>query len=72
MLTLQRWAFAKQRVFEYPMKLQKRYGQPNDTWGFCVPIRVLQDELGRHFCKFRVKQGELFPEGYQPLELVAG
>ena len=73
MLQLQRWAFCKERVFsgDYPLKCQGRYPQLNDTWGFCAPIRVLQHDLGRYFHKFRVNQGELFPEVYQPLELVS-
>lgn len=48
-LGLKRWAFGqgdtKGRIYEFPEKRQGKYEQMNDTWGRCVPIRVLLAEV---------------------------
>lgn len=33
------------RIYDFPEREQKKYSQLNDTWGRCVPISVLADEL---------------------------
>lgn len=71
MLALQRWAFRRERVWQYPFRRQGQYAQLNDTWGFCVPVKHLGQDLKRHFHSFRIDQGELFPEVYQPPELTS-
>jgi hypothetical protein len=50
---LREWAFWKQgnkttsgRIFDFPMKKQGKHDQLNDTWGFCVPIKILENEVG--------------------------
>lgn len=48
---LKRWAYGYERVPgnlyrpEFKEKLQSKYQQANDTWGRCVPIRTLMDEV---------------------------
>ena len=37
--------WAKQRMFDFPEKPQGKYAQLNDTWGRCVPISVLLNEI---------------------------
>ena len=49
---LQSWAFDKKRIYEFPEKEQSKYTQMNDTWGRCVPIPVIRDELAS-FKEFR-------------------
>jgi hypothetical protein len=48
MKELKDWAFKRQCVFKYPekFKMQRKYRQKNDTWGYCFPISMLMDELG--------------------------
>jgi len=48
------WAFAKEngrglagRIWDFPAKRQSKYEQMNDTWGRCVPIAVIVEEV-RH------------------------
>lgn len=33
------------RVWDFPIREQRKRRQRNDTWGRCVPIEVLKDEL---------------------------
>lgn len=52
--TLKRWGFghgpkgkeSHGRLFDFPEKVT-RVDQENDTWGRCVPVQVLWDELRR-------------------------
>lgn len=49
---LREWAFIKGRIYdqEFPEKKQNKYKQMNDTWGRCVPIKIITDEVGlRHY-----------------------
>ncbi len=52
---LQRWAFgangAAGSIYKYPEKPQSKYPQPNDTWGRCVPIEIIEDQV--HFKRVR-------------------
>ncbi len=41
---LQDWFFSEQERF--PLKRQNKYDQKNDTWGRCVPISVIGQEVG--------------------------
>jgi len=34
------------RMFDYPAKEQTKRRQQNDTWGRCVPIKVIEEEVG--------------------------
>lgn len=47
---LRRWALGCDRGGgnggRFPEKLQTKYVQPNDTWGYCVPIPVVEREVG--------------------------
>ena len=52
---LREWAFLKPaqrgywlrgRIHDFPEKAQTQYEQPNDTYGWCVPIAVLVQEAG--------------------------
>jgi hypothetical protein len=50
---LQQWALGhgdvKGRMYDFPEKPQSKYVQLNDTWGRCVPISVVKEEVGfRH------------------------
>ena len=42
---LQRWAFIEKKIYDFPECKQGKYVQLNDSWGRCVPIKVLQKEL---------------------------
>lgn len=48
---LRRWAFAKNEgvtrdnIDAFPQRLQAKYKQANDTWGWCVPIRALREKV---------------------------
>ena len=59
---LQQWAFGTGdvpgRIYEFPERCQRRYAQPNDSWGRIVPVDVLAAEVGvrRH----ALAQGELW------------
>jgi len=48
--SLKEWCFKWGRIYDYPEKEQKIHDQPNDTWGRCVPIDVIEKEIG--FRKF--------------------
>lgn len=49
---LRAWAFKKGKIYLYPEKSQKKYEQLNDSWGRCVPISVVEREVGfRKFVK---------------------
>jgi hypothetical protein len=43
---LRHWAFVKGRIYDFQEKPQTKYSQLNDTWGRCVPIGVIGDEVG--------------------------
>ena len=46
---LQRWAFGSGEqagVYAWPEKRQGAHAQRNDTWGRCVPIEVVEREVG--------------------------
>jgi hypothetical protein len=43
---LKRWAFAAGAIYEWPELRQARYMQANDTWGRCVPVDVIEREVG--------------------------
>jgi hypothetical protein len=54
---LKRWAFLDWQVAAYREKPQGKYPQPNDAWGWCVPVTVLARELGkRHFKMLNPKE----------------
>lgn len=49
------WAFLKPqakvdegrgRIYDFPERLQTKTRQPNETWGRCVPISVIAQEVG--------------------------
>lgn len=42
---LRRWAFHDLKIWEHPERKQGKYDQLNDTWGRCVPIKVLAFDL---------------------------
>jgi len=48
---LKKWAFesklGKWQVANYPEKMQGKYQQLNDTWGWCVPIDVCMKAAGK-------------------------
>jgi hypothetical protein len=43
---LKKWAFDNWRITRFPERKQNKYVQMNDTWGACVPIHVLEEEIG--------------------------
>lgn len=47
------------RIHDFPRKPQNKYEQRNDTWGHCVPLKVLKDEVGFQFA--RPAQLSMFP-----------
>ncbi len=55
---LKNWAFksmlGKWQVANYPEKMQEKYKQRNDTWGWCVPIDICMKAAGKG--KFHPKQ----------------
>lgn len=59
---LQRWAFRHDgghpRIDAFEEKRQSKRWQANDTWGRCVPISVVQAEVG--FRKVYPQQVEMF------------
>ena len=62
MLRLKRWAFGsgpQGGAYAWPEKQQGRYGQPNDTWGRCVPVEHLEREVGAK--RTQVRQMTLLP-----------
>lgn len=52
---LRKWAFHEGRIYSFREKCQEKYQQLNDTWGRCVPIIVIQRDVG---CKFFRPDGE--------------
>lgn len=42
------WAFVEHRMFQFEEKPQKAHTQQNATWGYCVPITVLCEEITVH------------------------
>ena len=53
---LQDWAFKRKRIYSFPEKVQKKTSQMNDTWGRCVPIDIIEKEVG--FKVYNVKTSE--------------
>jgi hypothetical protein len=60
---LKQWAFVQEgrsghpgRLWDFPEKPQAKYDQPNDTWGRCVPILTLREEMG--FSAYNLEGGE--------------
>jgi len=60
-----RWAFGcgatderidPGRIYSFREKKQKKYKQLNDTWGRCVPIDVVREEVG--FEEYKLCSGE--------------
>jgi len=50
---LKEWAFIntskngeRGRIWDFPEKQQSKYVQLNDTWGRCVPIPIIAEEVG--------------------------
>lgn len=49
---LRQWAFKTHngkgwgRLYDFSLKVQKKHEQLNDTWGVCVPIKVVEEEVG--------------------------
>ena len=47
---LQQWAFGIGEVpagiYDFPERCQRRYSQPNDSWGRIVPMEVISREVG--------------------------
>jgi hypothetical protein len=59
--------FAESDLFEiFRERPQGKYPQPNDTWGRCVPVRVLKKECG--LCRIDLRQLEMF--NHSPLDVV--
>lgn len=58
------WAFipnaGKGRIYDFPLKEQKKYNQKNKTWGHCVPIKTIEQEVG--FIKLFFINGEFKKE----------
>jgi hypothetical protein len=52
---LRRWAFHERRLYRYPERCQGKRRQRNDSWGRCVPVSVVGDEVG--FKVWRFEQG---------------
>lgn len=46
---LKKWAFEDGNIFNFEEKLQGKYTQRNDTWGRCVPITTVAQEVGVRF-----------------------
>ena len=42
---LKKWAFIDSNIYKYTEKPQSKYTQLNDTWGRCVPINILKNEV---------------------------
>jgi hypothetical protein len=58
---LKRWAFGSGEdggVYGWPERRQRRYDQPNDTWGRVVPVDVLEREVGAR--RLHVRQMDMF------------
>lgn len=55
---LRKWAFHEQRIYSFPERCQNKYSQMNDTWGRCVPIEVIRNEVGIREYKFEGKPGQ--------------
>jgi hypothetical protein len=62
---LQQWAFGTDdrpgRVYDFPERRQRRYAQPNDSWGRIVPMEVLAREVGTK--RATMRQGDLWGRG---------
>jgi len=52
-----KWCFEDGRMFDYPEKKQRKNIQLNDTYGRCVPIEVIKNEVGlKVYCLNSQKQ----------------
>lgn len=59
---LKAWAFGSGfkpgRIYKHDEKFQRRFVQKNDTWGRCVPVKDIEEGLGRSgFKHFNLKEG---------------
>lgn len=54
---LRKWAFHENRIYSFPEKQQNKYVQMNDTWGRCVPITVVRNEVGLRQYQFSGSHG---------------
>lgn len=43
---LKEWAWHQGGIYRFPEREQSKYDQRNDTWGRCVPIKVIGAEVG--------------------------
>lgn len=43
---LQKWAFEERNIYKYELKQAIVPKQLNDSWGHCVPITVIEEEVG--------------------------
>jgi len=43
---LKKWAETQGNMEPFPEKAQRKYDQKNDTWGRCVPIGVVTEQVG--------------------------
>jgi len=61
---LQQWAFGAGeqlgRIYDFPERCQRRYVQPNDSWGRIVPVDVLAREVGAK--RVSLRQGDLWDQ----------
>lgn len=46
------------QIYKYPERPQSKYSQKNDTWGRCVPLVILQKELGSAIKKHQLQEGD--------------
>ncbi len=61
---LKRWAFGSGEhggVYAWPERRQRAYSQANDTWGRCVPVEVVEREVGAK--RLSVRQMDLWERG---------
>ena len=57
---LRKWAFGANgnagRIYAFPEKPQNKRAQLNDTWGRCVPVSVIENEVGFHHFSLKTKE----------------
>ena len=62
---LKRWAFGhsngEANIYRFPERKQGRFAQLNDTWGRCVPISIVERDVGLR--RFSVRQLTLWSQG---------
>lgn len=66
MFVLKQWCFGKGdmpgNIYKWEEKRQGKHEQLNDTWGRCIPISRLQNDLPKQFRHCKVKQLSLLME----------